>query len=150
MLRRTWAIGAALAITFGITSGCGNENIGDGSSAVSTEDVTEAITIEMSVRIWAGIDASLDNLADGSNEDGSFEDAALADEIREAGAAQVPFVDGEWPPSTQLLKITLTQSQWQVIVSGSAEEVDAYEAVGDTESVELARAAKAAIEPHLR
>lgn len=109
----------------------------------------DRIAIEMPVRTWTGIDASMDNLHQGENEEGDPEIAAQAMAIRQAGWDQVTMVDGDWPPGDQVITIALTRSQWNLVVSGSDEEIAAYEEVGDQESADLVRLAVAAIEPHL-
>lgn len=58
----------------------------------------ELITVQMPARIWAGIDAGVDNVVSLAAVDGHEQAVRVGEAIREAGWDQVPWANGEWPP----------------------------------------------------
>lgn len=57
----------------------------------------EPIALQMSARIWAGIDAGIDNVVSLAAVDGDERSVRIGQSIREAGWDQVPWVNGDWP-----------------------------------------------------
>lgn len=72
----------------------------------------EPITLQMSARIWAGIDAGIDNVVSLAAVDGDEQSVRIGRAIRQAGWDQVPWVNGDWPLD-QSISIRLTRAQWQ-------------------------------------
>jgi len=108
-----------------------------------------AISVPMSARVWAGIDAEIDNVVSLAAVGGDEEAVRVGSAIREAGWDQVPWVDGQWPPFGQTITITLTRAQWRFALAADAKSIPIYEELGDHESAGLARAAIAVVSPYL-
>ncbi|MEQ3553400.1 hypothetical protein WIS52_23260 [Pseudonocardia nematodicida] len=96
-----------------------------------------AITIRLPARLWAGIDANLDNAVDLAIMDGDDATADLGTAIRETGSGQVPWVDGRWPPREQELRITLDEAHWSFVLDHLQRSRASYERLGDHESLQL-------------
>lgn len=107
---------------------------------------SEPIPVRMPARAWATIDAGADNAAAIAAQGGDEPVLALARSIREAGWAQVPWVDGEWPPDDQVITIGLTRAQWRFAAADLREGIPVCELIGDAVSAQLCRDALAIIE----
>ena len=108
-----------------------------------------AIALQLTVRQWATIDATMDNAAHNARD--SFEDPEPAHGVREAGWQQVPWVgqDRQWPPMDQVLTISLRRDQWELALDVLAADDPIYEDLGDLESLRLGRDAREAISRQL-
>ncbi|WP_181776803.1 hypothetical protein [Amycolatopsis pittospori] len=106
----------------------------------------EPITVRMTARIWAGIDAEVDNVVSLAAEDGDEQTVGIGLAIREAGWDQVPWVNGNWPPMEQIISIRLTRAQWRFAAEETGKSIALYEGLGDDESAQLGRDALAVIE----
>ena len=106
----------------------------------------EPITLRMPARVWAGIDAGMDNVVSIAVVDGDARAVHIGQGIREAGWAQVPWVNGLWPPMDQIISIQLTRAQWQFAADEARESAFDYESLHDEESAKLCRDALAIIE----
>ena len=75
-----------------------------------------SITLRLTARKWATVDAVVDNALQAAAEDG--EDTSIPANIRASGWAQVPWVGQEraWPPDSQVIEITLTAEEWDYSV----------------------------------
>ncbi len=111
---------------------------------------SEDVSLRLSARIWAGIDGDIDNVVSLAAVKGDEEALRIGSAIRQAGWDQVPWIDGEWPPDDQMIKITLTRGQWRFVVAESERSTPIYEELGDTESVELGREAVKTVTEQLR
>lgn len=105
----------------------------------------DRVTVRMTVRDWATVDAELDNTSSGSRVDGPQGKADLADAIRDAGRVQVPWQGQDWPPMSDWLDVTLSRSQWAFALAEVEGSISVYEELDDQESADLGRAAAAAI-----
>jgi hypothetical protein len=101
----------------------------------------------MSARIWAGIDATADNVASTAVVAEDERTFRFAQAIREAGWDQVPWVNGNWPPMDQIIAIRLTRAQWQFCADEARKSITICEEIHDEESAQLGRDALAVIEP---
>jgi hypothetical protein len=108
-----------------------------------------AISLRLTARQWATVDATMDNLA--SNARSSGEDDQPALRIREAGRAQVPWVSAakEWPADDEVLTITLRRDQWGLAVRQLQQDHGVYQKLGDRQSLELGLNAERAIRRQL-
>ncbi|GAA3435160.1 hypothetical protein [Kutzneria kofuensis] len=106
----------------------------------------ESVTLRMPARIWAGIDAGMDNVVSLATVDGDAHAVRVGQAIREAGWAQVPWVDGLWPPMDQIISIRLTRAQWRFAADEARESAIDYESLRDEASAQLCRDALAVIE----
>jgi hypothetical protein len=86
------------------------------SSEMASMDV---ISMRLTARQWATVDATMDNAAQAAID--RYEDDALPVSIREAGWAQVPWVgdDRSWPPDEQIITIALSREQWDLVVTAN-------------------------------
>ena len=107
----------------------------------------EPITLQMSARIWAGIDASADNVVSLAAVGGDEEALRIGKAIREAGWDQVPWVNGAWPPMDEIISIRLTRAQWLFAADDARKSVAIHEELRDEVSAQLCRDALAVIEP---
>ena len=108
-----------------------------------------SISLTLTARQWATVDACMDNLVSIAVVKG--EDVSLPRSIRQAGWDQIPWV-GEsrlWPPMAQLVTIDLSLEQWQLAVSRLRHDEPVYECLGDAESANLDRDAREAITTQL-
>jgi hypothetical protein len=106
----------------------------------------EPIALRMSARIWAGIDAGIDNVVSLAAVDGDEQAVRFGQSIREAGWDQVPWVNGDWPPMDQIISIRLTRAQWRFAAEDARKSISAYEELHDEESAQLSRDALAVID----
>jgi hypothetical protein len=106
----------------------------------------EPITLQMSARIWAGIDAGVDNVVSLATVDGDEQVVRMGRAIREAGWEQVPWVHGAWPPMEQVISIRLTRAQWLFAADEVRKSIPVYEELDDEESAQLGRDALTVIE----
>ncbi len=106
----------------------------------------EPIAVSMTARIWAGIDAGVDNVVALAAQDGDVETVRFGSAIRRAGWDQVPWVRGEWPPFEQIISIQLTAAQWRFAAEDARRGVISYESLGDDVSAQLCRDALAVLE----
>jgi hypothetical protein len=114
---------------------------------VPVEDfAAEPITLEMSARIWAGIDAGADNVVSLAAVDGDEQALRIGKAIRAAGRDQVPWVNGEWPPLEQIISIRLTRAQWLFAADVARRGIAISEELHDEVSAQLCRDALAVIE----
>jgi hypothetical protein len=74
--------------------------------------LNEPVTLQMSARVWADIDAGVDNAVSLAAQDGDEQVMYIGQTIRQAGWDQVPWVNGNWPPMNQIISIRLTRAQW--------------------------------------
>ena len=100
----------------------------------------------MSARVWAGMDAGVDNVVAVAAQQGDETVAEFGHAIRRAGWDQVPWVNGEWPPFDQIISIRLTAEQWRFIAADARKGVDDYESLGDHASAQLCHDALAVLE----
>jgi hypothetical protein len=106
----------------------------------------EPVTLQMSARIWAGIDAGVDNVVALAAQNGDEQVMHIGQTIRQAGWDQVPWVNGDWPPMNQIIAIRLTRAQWRFAADEARKSIDVCEALHDAESAQLSRDALAVIE----
>ena len=100
----------------------------------------------MPARIWAGIDAEVDNAISSAVENRDEATVEVGQRIRRAGWNQVPWVDGAWPPMDQVISIRLTAAEWMFAAGEARRGIPIYEELGDDESAQLGRDALAVIE----
>jgi hypothetical protein len=100
---------------------------------------TEEISLRMAARVWATIDAEVDNTVSLAGENGEDEIVQMGQAIRAAGGKQVPWADGEWPPMGQEIAITLTREQWDFALVEVEDSTPIYERIGDAVSAQLGR-----------
>lgn len=110
-----------------------------------TSPADALVTIDLPARLWSCVDANIDNVVSLAVVDGPESDVETGDVIRDAGSAQVPWVDGQWPPMNQEIAISLAESQWRWALHHVEDHLASYERIGDQESLELGQAAAAAI-----
>jgi hypothetical protein len=110
----------------------------------------EPITLYMPARVWAGIDAGIDNVVALAAVDGEEQVVRMGLGIREAGWDQVPWVNGDWPPMDQVITIRLTRSQWRFAADDARKSIPVYEELQDEVSARLNRDALAVIEAAVR
>jgi hypothetical protein len=103
----------------------------------------EPVTLRMSARVWAGIDAGIDNVMSTAAVAGDERTLSIGRAIREAGWAQVPWMDGNWPPMDQIIAIRLTRAQWRFAADEARRSIAIYEELHDEESAQLKRDALA-------
>ncbi|MFD8494905.1 hypothetical protein [Amycolatopsis sp. NPDC059657] len=106
----------------------------------------EPATLHMTARVWAGIDAGIDNVVSLAAVDGDEQAVRIGRDIRQAGWDQVPWVNGDWPPFDQIIAIRLTRAQWQFAADNARESIPIYEELQDEKSAQLCRDALATIE----
>jgi hypothetical protein len=106
----------------------------------------EPVTLQMSARIWAGIDAGADNVVSLAAVNGDEQALRIGKAIREAGRDQVPWVNGKWPPLDQIISIRLTRAQWLFAADDARKSIAICEVLHDEESAQLRRDALAVIE----
>ncbi|MCR3750519.1 hypothetical protein [Lentzea californiensis] len=106
----------------------------------------EPVTLQMPARVWAGIDAGVDNVVSLAAEDGDEQAMYIGQTIRQAGWDQVPWVNGDWPPMNQIISIRLTAAQWRFAADEARKSIAVYEELHDDESAQLSRDALAIIE----
>lgn len=106
----------------------------------------DPVTLRMSARTWAGIDARADNVASSAAVNLDQRTLRIARAIREAGWDQVPWVDGDWPPMDQVIAIRLTRAQWRFAADDARKSIAMNEELCDEQSAQLAWDALAVIE----
>ncbi|BEL06326.1 hypothetical protein Q0Z83_045170 [Actinoplanes sichuanensis] len=106
----------------------------------------DPVTLDMPARIWAGIDAGIDNVISSEAENGDEAAVEVGLRIRRAGWDQVPWVNGAWPPMDQVISIRLTVAEWTFAADEARHGIPIYEELGDDESAQLGRDALAVIE----
>lgn len=92
-------------------------------------------------RTWSAIDATIDNVISTAAVAGEADAVRTGEEIRESGWAQVPWVDGQWPPLDQQIAISLSRAHWEFALERMREHAEIYARLGDATSLELSRAA---------
>jgi hypothetical protein len=109
----------------------------------------ETISLRLTSRQWATIDASMDNAAQSSQDQGEDDAAFVA--IRQSGWDQVPWVGAnqDWPPDIQPIVISLTRTQWEQAIAWMEADDPIYAQLGDYESLELGRDAVRAVRNQL-
>ncbi len=95
------------------------------------------IAVELPAGMWAGIDADVDNAVSMAAVDGDEQTVTMGSAIREAGWAQVPWVNGQWPPLDQLIRISLSHAKWDFAVDQLRSSRASYLRLGDHEQVRL-------------
>ena len=105
----------------------------------------EVATVRLAAHLWSAIDAEMDNAVSVAVVDGEDETVALGDAVRDVGGAQVPWVDGQWPPMEQEISISLPRSHWEFVAVRLDDSAPRYERLGYQESLDLCRRARAAI-----
>jgi hypothetical protein len=120
------------------------------SSTSQGPKVPQAVSLTLTSRQWATVDATMDNAGQTARDVGK--DPEPAARIRQAGWEQVPWVGRarEWPPADQLIVITLGRAQWDMIVAQLIADDPVYGRLGDEDSVALGRDARSAITRQLR
>jgi hypothetical protein len=101
------------------------------------DDVTsgdDIVSILMPAGSWAPMDGGMANAAQQAIDDYDHERAEICPAIRRSGWAQVPWVDGKWPPMDQEIAISLTRSQWKIIRVDAPDSRPVYVEIGDAES----------------
>ena len=98
---------------------------------------SDTLMIRMTARTWATIDGEMNSTGSTSRVDGPQEWARMADEIRHEGRRQVPWVNGQWPPMAQQIKVSLTREQWTFILDRTEASTPIYREIGDDESADL-------------
>lgn len=106
----------------------------------------EPVALQMSARIWAGIDAEVDNVVSLAAEHGDEQVVYIGQTIRQAGWDQVPWVNGDWPPMNQIISIRLTRAQWRFAANEARKSIAVYEELHDDQSAQLSRDALALID----
>lgn len=106
----------------------------------------ELVTLNLPVRIWAGIDAEVDNAVSSAAEEGDEATVQQGQRIRQAGWDQVPWVGGAWPPRDQVIPIRLDQADWTFAADKARRSIPIYEELGDEVSAQLGREALAVID----
>jgi len=106
----------------------------------------DLVTLNMPARIWAGIDAGVDNAVSTAAQNGDEATVEVGQRIRQAGWDQVTWVDGDWPPMDQMISIRLTVAEWRFAVDDARNSVPIYEELGDEMSAQLGRDALAVID----
>ncbi|GAA3682324.1 hypothetical protein GCM10022267_81340 [Lentzea roselyniae] len=106
----------------------------------------EPVTLQMSARVWAGIDAGVDNVVSLAAQDGDEQVMCIGQTIRQAGWDQVPWVNGDWPPMNQIISIRLTRAQWRFAADEARKGIAVYQELHDDQSAQLCRDALAVIE----
>ena len=106
----------------------------------------DLVTLNMPARIWAGIDAGVDNAVSTAAQNGDEATVEVGQRIRQAGWDQVTWVDGDWPPMDQMISIRLTVAEWRFAADDARNCVPIYEALGDEVSAQLGRDALAVID----
>ena len=79
--------------------------------------------------------------------DGDERTLRTAQAIREEGWAQVPWVNGNWPPMDQVISIRLTRAQWRFAADEARKSIVLYEELHDEVSAQLGRDALTVIDP---
>lgn len=92
---------------------------------------------------------NMDNVAAVATQMGNSERARVADGIREAGSPQMPWVDGQWPPMDQIIRISLEPSQWTFALESVRKSAKRNERAGRETSRRLCQNIISAIEPLL-
>jgi hypothetical protein len=110
----------------------------------------DLVTLDMPARIWAGIDAGVDNAISLAAENGDEATVEVGQRIRQAGWDQVPWVKGAWPPMNQVISIRLTVAEWMFAADEARHSIPIYEELGDDESARLGRDALIVIEGIVR
>ena len=106
----------------------------------------DLVTLDMPARIWAGIDAGVDNAISSAAENGDEATVEVGQQIRQAGWDQVPWISGAWPPMDQVISIRLTMAEWMFAADEARHSIPIYDELGDDESARLGRDALAVID----
>jgi hypothetical protein len=114
--------------------------------ALMQERDDDLVTLDMSARIWAGIDAGVDNAMSLAAPNGDEATVQMGQRIRQAGWDQVPWVKGGWPPMDQVISIRLSRAEWTFAADEARHSIPIYEELGDEVSARLGRDALAVIE----
>jgi hypothetical protein len=109
----------------------------------------EVVSVELPARLWSGLEATMDGVISFATEDGDTERAQIGAAIQEAGWAQVPRLDGDWPPMDQTINISLTRRQWRFTLEETREYIPIVESIGDQESLEILQRAVDVVTPQL-
>ncbi|TDB73611.1 hypothetical protein [Micromonospora sp. KC723] len=77
----------------------------------------QGFRVTMTTRQWQIIDATIDNEVDMAvtNGDPQQHVAELGRSIRQAGWDQLIGADGEWPPVDEVVSVTLSGPQWELV-----------------------------------
>lgn len=107
------------------------------------------LSLRLTARQWATIDATMDNVASHARD--TFGDDGPARAIRQAGWDQVPWVGPtkEWPEDTHVLTIRLTREQWAFARACLRSQVQVYDELSDETSLQLCRDAEDVITKRL-
>jgi hypothetical protein len=108
-----------------------------------------SISLELTARQWATIDARMDNVVSHAIDSDDEQAVQVGTAIREAGWDQAPWVEGEWPPMEQVVTITLSLPQWRFVTAELMEAIPGWERLGDQESLDLCRSALDELLPQL-
>jgi len=82
----------------------------------------------------------------GRNDRGFQADSSPDGPFRQAGWDQVPWADGAWPLTDQVISIRLAQADWTFAADEARESIEIYEELGDEVSAQLGRDVLAVIE----
>lgn len=114
------------------------------------KDSAEEVTLRLTARQWATIDATIDNVVAVAVVDPDDEDTvARGRAIRQVGWDQVPWVDGELPPMKQEIAIRLTRAQWTRTLTQLEDTVPVLRDIGEVESERLTRDAISVVREQL-
>jgi hypothetical protein len=91
----------------------------------------EKLTVTFSARLWAPIDATMDNSVSMAHEDGDADIYVPGHRVREAGWAAMRAApetnDIGWPPKDYPMPITATRGDWVFVL----DQLDRWEPYGD-------------------
>lgn len=86
-----------------------------------------SISLELTARQWATIDARMDNVVSNAIDFDDEQAVQVGTAIRRAGWDQVPWIEGEWPPMEQVITITLSLPQWRFVATELTEAILRWE-----------------------
>lgn len=110
---------------------------------------SQLIAVAMPAEQWSVIDGSIDNTIAVDVVEGKDDVVAVGIAIREAGWAQVPWVDGQWPPLNQVITLNLSRAQWEFALTQLHRWQDLYGSWGDEDRPEVGDRAIEALRAHL-
>ncbi|QDY11199.1 hypothetical protein FJK98_32035 [Micromonospora sp. HM134] len=110
-------------------------------------DEAELFAVDMTVRQWQIIDATIDNEVDTEITNGDPGGVvSLGGSIRQAGWDQATDATRAWLPEGEVITITLSGRQWRLVVDALSRWAEVSDGIGNREECQLRRQVRAAVE----
>ncbi|MEU7617248.1 hypothetical protein AB0B27_14305 [Micromonospora rifamycinica] len=110
-------------------------------------DEAKVYVVDMTVRQWQIIDATIDNEVDTEIVDGDPGGVvSLGGSIRQAGWDQATDATRAWLPDEEVITITLSGRQWNLVADALSRWAEVSDGIGNREESQLMQHVRSVIE----